>query len=49
MFDYARQKILNIFFYTYYVGIWCLELDNSKESIGSNNPRKNGAQGLDNT
>ena len=45
MFDYARKNTIHNFMY---LGRWCLESYNFKEQIGSNNPRKNGAQGLDN-
>ena len=35
-------------YFVVHVRKWCMELDNSKERIWSDNPSKNDAQGLDN-
>jgi hypothetical protein len=44
MFGYARRKINHTLLYLACEEI-ALEQDNSKERIGLDNPRKNGAQG----
>lgn len=47
-FVLCNDERLIMFFCTWHVGMCCLESDNSKETIGSDHPRKNGAEGLDN-
>ena len=39
----CKKEILTILCCTYHVSICCLESNNCKEKIGSDNPRKNGA------